>query len=190
MGNNSEPLIVTAGDTVRWVKGISPFYVDELLQIEPIDDAWALSYQLRAEGSKNITINASISGTNYQVTVLPVVTALWTAAEYTWDAYLTKTTDRYRVDRGRMEVLTDLATSSNYDGRSIEEIELAHVNEALNSEAKHTISSHTVGGHSISKVSRTDLIAHRDRLLITVNAQRRRRALGNSRAGTTIKARF
>lgn len=105
-----EPEFFIAGDTVKWTK--------ELLDYKPAD-GWVLSYALVQAGSQK-TITASDNGDgSHLATISAADSANYTAGTYYWQAYVTKSTERYLVCEGRVEVKQNFASMSNgHDGRS------------------------------------------------------------------------
>lgn len=114
---NTEPVAVTAGDTVAWLKTLSDY---------PANDGWSLSYVL-INGTAKITINASASGSDHLVSASAATTAGWTAGDYDYQAYVTKASDRYTVASGRIAIGKSFSAQTTLDTRS----SARHMLEAL-----------------------------------------------------------
>lgn len=98
-----EPEKIIAGDTLQFTKAISDY--------EPAD-GWALSYAL-VKDAVQITFTSSDNGDgSHLVTVAAATTAAYTAGVYKWQSYVTKTTERFAIDSGTMEVTADYATET------------------------------------------------------------------------------
>jgi hypothetical protein len=105
----TEPAQVTAGDTLRWRR--------EDLSDYPANDAWVLTYELRAAGGA-YTITASADGAAHAVTVAAATSAAYAAGTYTIGGYVAKAGQRFEVYRGTLVILPNLAASGVADRRS------------------------------------------------------------------------
>ena len=143
----SEPSEVTAGDTITWKISLSEFLAS---------DSWVLTYALVKDG-KVIFITASADGDDHLVEVLPTVTAKYDPGNYYFQAYVTKTTERYNVRSGMIEVLPDFAESTGYDNRSHAKKMYDILSDVL--EGKIDRQSYSIGGRSLAQFSYEELIA-------------------------------
>lgn len=105
----SVPAQVTAGDTIAWKITLADY---------PASAGWVLTYAL-ASAAVQIAITASASADDHLVSVAAATSAAYVPGTYSWQAYVTKTTERYMVDSGTIQVLPNLAVQSGgFDGRS------------------------------------------------------------------------
>ena len=105
---SSEPLQVTAGDTLQWTRDLADY---------PANDGWVLTYELRALGGA-YTITAAASGAQHAVTVAAATSTSYAAGTYTIGGYVTKAGQRFEVYRGTLVVLPNLAAGGAADRRS------------------------------------------------------------------------
>lgn len=97
----TEPTVIVAGDTASWTRQLADYLST---------DSWLLSYQYRLQnGTGTLTVNASTLGTGYAATITAVASAAIPAGVWSWDAYVTKAAERYRVDSGTLLVEPNLA---------------------------------------------------------------------------------
>lgn len=170
----TEPTQVNAGDTVQWTRQDLTDYL--------ATDGWALSYVLINSTSK-ITINAASDGSAYAVTVAAATTAGWTAGLYSWQAYVTKTTERFKIDEGSMEVLPNFAAASTYDSRSHAKTVLDAIEAVLESRATVDQESYSIMGRSLKRTPMADLLKLRDRYAALYAAEKNAENAKNGRPG-------
>jgi hypothetical protein len=113
----TEPEKITAGDLVQWKREAAGLSIPTG-EVPKASAGWALTYALVKSGVR-IAITAASSGDDFLVTLSAATTAVYTAGVYQWQAYVTKTTERYLVDSGSIEILPNFAAaSSGYDART------------------------------------------------------------------------
>lgn len=105
----TEPTKIVAGDYLAWKRSdLNSDYSNALYTLK-------YSARLEGDGTKEIEITASASGTDYLIEVASTVTALYNAGVYHWQAYIIRNSDsaRVTVDSGTFEVLnnSDVATA-------------------------------------------------------------------------------
>lgn len=122
----TEPTELRAGDTWQWRR--------EDLADYPAS-AWTLTYHFRNASAK-FDVSAIADGDDYAVTVAKASTGK-TPGWYDWVAVVADiaATQRFEVDRGRLEVLANYAPDAVLDGRSfarkmVDYIEAALLNRA------------------------------------------------------------
>lgn len=93
------PTEITAGDTLSWKITLGDY---------PASAGWVLTYAL-VNAAGQLTITAAASGDDHLVTVTAATSAAYAPGTYSWQAYVTKTTERYRVGNGMLVVLANLA---------------------------------------------------------------------------------
>ena len=85
----TEPTLLTAGDTWAWEITLADY---------PASAGWALSYALVSPTAR-IAITSAAAGDAHRVTVAATTTAGYAAGTYTWQSYVTRTTERHTVAR-------------------------------------------------------------------------------------------
>ena len=108
MTATTEPVRITAGDTIIWQKSLSDY---------PANDGWVLAYTLINAAAKK-TVTAAASGADHLVTITAATSAAWAAGLYTWVATVTKAAERYTVGTGSITVVADLAALATFDART------------------------------------------------------------------------
>lgn len=104
-----EPSKVRAGDTVTWLKSLADYPAG----------TWTLYYRFINSTAK-IDITAAASGSDHLVSVAKATSAVWTAGDYDYVAWVTDGTERVTVAQGRITVQPDLAavSAAGYDNRT------------------------------------------------------------------------
>lgn len=101
----TEPTIVTKGDTLKfkiWLDDYKP------------GDSWVLTYAL-VKSDDQVEITASDNGDGFHLVSESVT---WNAGVYKYQAYVTKSGERYTVRRGTITVKADFASeAAGLDGR-------------------------------------------------------------------------
>lgn len=151
-----EPTSIRAGDTLNWTKTLDDY---------PADDSWVLSYAFRGSpGTFDIT--AGSSGADHSVSVAAATTTSYDAGFYDVLGYVDKSSERYSVYEGRIEVLADLeAAGSSYDGRTHVKKTLDAIESVLENRASKEILESTIEGVAIKRIPHEDLIAMRGKYL-------------------------
>ena len=176
------PTTWVAGDTIKWDVTISDYKAS---------DGWSLTYEVKSKTANLSTITASADGDDFTVTVAASASASYSPGEYYYNAFVTKGSERYRVDEGAVTIEKDFQDSGNYDNRSHPEIVLDAIEAVLENRASKDQESYTIAGRSLARTSIPDLLVMRDRYKAEVvqakRADRIARGLGSS---ATIKTRF
>lgn len=150
---------ITAGDTLTFTKSVSGYAPE---------DGWTLSYAL-VSPSLRITFNATDNGdSTHLVTVAAATTATWAAGSYKWQSYVTKAAERFSVESGTFQILTNFATaSSGSDARShvrkvLDALDATIEGKATKDQISYSISFGDSGAsRSISRMSFSELIEAR-----------------------------
>jgi hypothetical protein len=132
----------------------------------PPSQGYALTYRLvRRDGTPGaITINATTSGEDYQVTVVSATTIGWTPGVYTWAAYASKAGERYTVDSGEITLVADPVTSAApFDMRGHAAKVLASIEALLEGKAAADVVEYSIAGRSIKKMSFSELLVVRQK---------------------------
>ncbi len=153
------PSILRAGDTTEWTESISDY---------PATDGWTLRFSLRAKDKSLIDITATASGADYAVTVTHSASKGWKAGDYYYQAFVYKetdglTTDRHTIQRGRIEILPNLADASSQDDfRSVAQINLDMLDAAISGNTSPDVMSYSIAGRSLSRFSKAELREERE----------------------------
>jgi len=98
-----EPESLVAGDTWKWERSLSDYLAS---------DSWVLAYYLRKSGSSAITVTSSANVDAHLVTVAAATTAAYTPGTWDFRGYVTKSTERFEVFNGVLEIETNPATAA------------------------------------------------------------------------------
>lgn len=161
----TEPTQFTAGDSLAWDR--------EDLTDYPASGGWSLSYALA--GPQKIAINATADGDHYHVRVDAIITRTWVAGQYWWEAYVTKTTERYRVAWGTIVILPNLQdAAAGYDGRSVAEKALEAWKELFFQLSEKKASTVSHGGKTYTEKDIPAVITAMEKAQALVNAEKAR----------------
>ena len=151
-----EPTTIQAGDTLIWQKSFTDYQAN---------DGWVLHYRIINSAGK-FDITSSASGAYHLVTATAATTATYTAGIYTLLGWVTKTTSRYSVYSGKVEVLPDLAAQvAGYDTRTTAKKVLDLLDAAMIASGSNAwTQSYTIEGRTISFRSPGDFIAYRSKV--------------------------
>ena len=171
-----EPKVLFSGDTWKWKR--------QDLSSDYPSSTWTLSYQARGATTGTISITSGRDGTSedYLVEVAASTTASYVSGKYTWDAYVTKSTERYQVRSGFWDVKANMATATaGYDGRSWARQTLDAVEARLTGRSSNEIDRYMIGDRQIVKMTIEELMVWRSKLKAEVtreeNAERISRGL-------------
>jgi len=145
----NEPLSFVAGDTVKWDREDLSNYPASI---------WTLKYYF-VKTNEQIVITASANGDHFRVVVAASVTANYSVGIYKWNAYVSKGTERYKVDEGTLEIKADYAAqTTGYDSRSHVKKTLDAIEAVIEGRATQDHLSYSIAGRSIAKISPEELI--------------------------------
>ena len=167
-----EPLALIAGDRWSWKR----------LDLTEYSTGYALSYsaRLEANGGEEITISASVSGTDFIVEVASGTTAAYPSGMYHWQAYITRASDNERVtiDSGTFNVHPnrDLETT---DPRSHAKLALDTIEKAIISRLNHTNESYSINGRSLTRTPLSELREIKNHYAGIYKAEQRRERVKN-----------
>ncbi len=184
--SETEPATLIAGDRVAWKR------TDLGGDYPPASYSLSYKARLNGAGSTSISISAGESGSDYIVEVGASTSASWTPGTYTWQAYITRTSDgeRITVDSGTFEVLANRATATS-DPRSHARIVLDAVEAVIEGRASKDQQSYSIGGRSLARTPITDLLLLRNQYKTEVNREKIAERIANGLdAGNTIRVRF
>jgi len=179
-----EPLAFIAGDRWSWKR----------LDLALYSSGYALTYSARreADGGEEITISASISGTDFIVEIPSATTAAYPPGVYHWQAYITRASDSQRItiDSGTFDVSPnrDLATS---DPRSHNKKVLDSIMAVIEKRATKDQESYSLNGRSLTRTSVEELQRLKNNYQAMYNAEVRRERIKNGLGHSgKIKTRF
>lgn len=170
----NEPQEIIAGDTLKWNRDDISDYL--------ASDGWALSYVL-INATNKITINASANGAGYSVNVAAGTTAAYTVGTYQWKAFVTKASERFKVDEGTIEVVPNFAVVSTYDSRSHAKKVLDAINAVIENRASVDQESYTIMGRSLKRTPMEDLLKLKDKYQALYNSEQNAENVRNGAAG-------
>lgn len=179
-----EPVEFTAGDLVQWRRTDYSDYADGLYTFE---------YVFRpSDGGDEVAVVASISGTEFHISMSSSVTATMRAARWHWQAYIIRTSDsaRIQVDVGSVYVRPNLVNVAD-DTRSHARKMLDQIEALIEGKGLSDVESYTIGGRQINKMSAMELTNwrthYRNEVAAEDDIERRRRGLASR---NTIRMRF
>lgn len=184
-----EPLTITAGDTLRFIKILPDFTADQ---------GWQLTYSARANGKSPIDFSATASGKDHLVNVAPTGTD-WTPGQYRIQGYVTnQTTGEKRTIYGEKEpafltVAPNLSAMSEDvpDMRSHNRKVLDAVQAAIEDHAKTGIVASNIEGTQVTCYTINDLLLLKQVYSANVRAEEEKARTSQGRAtGRRILARF
>lgn len=162
MTATTEPVRVTAGDTIIWLKSLSDY---------PASSGWALSYTLINSAAK-ITATATASGDDHLVSITAVTSAAYTPGTYTWSAVVSKAAERYTLGTGVISIAPNLSASATYDTRSSAKKALEGVNTLLESYgSKAYMQGYEIAGRRMQFQTPGDFLAFRSKLMAEVSKE-------------------
>lgn len=182
-----EPYEVTGGDTWKWDKSLADYKPSE---------SWVLSYSFRAKTGTgfNITAAANSANNGWNIVVAKSATVGYTAGEYDWQAYVTKSTERFMVDEGKLIVSANLnaaATGSTTDLRSHSKRMVDAIQAVLEGRVDSDVENYSIGGRSITKIPVTELVSILSTYEEKLEEEQKKRRLDNKHgSGRVVKARF
>lgn len=169
-----EPETLLIGDRWMWKR------VDLGSDYPPASYALSYSMQLLGDGNHTIAITASESGSDYIVEVSSAATAGYTAGDYRWYAFITRSSDSQRIEigTGSLKVVPNTA-SGHHDTSSHAEIMVRKIESVLQNRADADVASYSIAGRSLSKMSPEELTTWRDYYRAEVVRERRAERMAN-----------
>lgn len=147
------PKQFTAGDTLNWQVAIEDY---------PASAGWQLHYVF-INASQKITIDAAASGSNHLINIPASTSTTYGPGYYSWQAYVTKSAERYTVADGAVKILVNFSSqSAGFDNRT-------HVKKTLDAieswlENKNpAVAEYEIAGRRMRYIAIGDLLKLRDR---------------------------
>lgn len=168
-----EPKEVTAGDTITWTKTLPDY---------PANSGWVLSYVLINAANK-VQFSGSASGSDHLILIPATTSAAYKKGSYTYQAYVTKASERYTVGSGEIEIKPNLAAENALDNRSQVKRTLDAINAVIEKRASLDQESYTIAGRTLNRTPIADLIVLKNKYQALynseVNAARAAKGLGS-----------
>lgn len=150
----NEPLHARAGLTWEWERDFGTDYPAP---------TWTLTYYFK-NAAQNFSFGAAASGTKHKVTRTPAQTSPLVAGFYDWVAVVNDATNKYEVDKGRLEVLADYQVAGNRDDRTHARKMLEAIKTALEGfAASSPVKSYTIGNRTMTKADIPELLVLKSR---------------------------
>lgn len=118
----SAPTSLRAGDSVAWTETLPEY---------PPTDGWVLKYRALYPTGPAVDIASTPSGDAYAVALTPAATAAFTPGRASLVSWVERADERITLGAQPLEILPDLATVAEFDGRSANERGLADARAAL-----------------------------------------------------------
>lgn len=150
-----EPTSIVAGDTIQWYRtDLSDFPSSE----------YTLKYVIYNSG-KSYEVTAAASGSGYLVTIAATTSDDYTAGDYKWDAFCSKTGERYKVDTGYVTIKKDtgaLTGGGGYAYSSTVKTIYDAIEAVILGRASKDQEEFTIQGRSLKRTPIADLIKLRN----------------------------
>ena len=172
---------IIAGETLSFTESHSDYKAS---------DGWALTVYLR--GQQDIEISGTADGDDFDCTVAYSTTVNWKAGNYWFETYVTKGSERYRVDYGQCVITQGLmGVAGTHDGRSDVKQILDAIEATLLGRATRDQLSYSIAGRTLEKIPIPDLIQLRDKLKAEYESELAAERIDKGLAsGKKIKVRF
>jgi hypothetical protein len=186
----TEPESFTAGDLVAWKREAAALVIPTG-EAPKASAGWALTYALVKTGAR-IAITAAASGDDHLVSIAAATTAGYAAGTYAWQAYVTKTTERYLVGSGTIRILPNFAAAAGgHDARSHVKRVLDAIEAKLEARASKEQEQMVVGGQVVGMMPIHRLLEWRDRYRAAYeNEQAAERVANGLGSGKQVLVRF
>lgn len=146
-----EPLIITAGSTIKWTKNLTDY--------KP-EDSWILTYSIFNASSQYAITATDNNDSTHLVTIAAGVSADYKAGVYQWQAWATKSGERFDVGCGDIQINAN-AASGGVDGRSHVKKTLDAIETTIERRSSQGLESYSMADVSVTKRSTEDLLALR-----------------------------
>lgn len=150
----TEPVTLVAGDTAKWAK----FLPDYLAS-----DGWTLTYRLASPSAAMVIEATAGSSGEHLITVPAATTATWAAGGYEWRAQVSKSSEVYTVDSGRLQIAPVFGTTG-LDARSAARKALDAVEAVILGRATTGVAEYQIAGRQLRHIPIPELLTLRDSL--------------------------
>jgi hypothetical protein len=173
------PKKLTAGESLSWSVSLSDYLASE---------SWVLTYTL-VKSDTRIQIVSSASDDDHLIEIPSTTTENYSPGTYDYQAHIFNGAEKYQVDAGVIEVVTNFAAqSSGFDSRSHAKIVLDALEAAIEGRASKTQMSQMVGSVQVQHMTLTEQIKIRDQYAFKYRKELV--AAGKIKSRRTIKTRF
>lgn len=137
----------------------------------PASAGWSLVYKLiPLTTGTPITITSAASGDDHLVQVSTTTTAAYTAGQYSWVCYATKSGERQTLQQGQITIQADPSNATALDGRSFAAKTIAAI-ESWMQNRDPGVAEYTVQGRAMKYWSPADLLKLRNQLQAELRAE-------------------
>ena len=175
------PASIRAGSTIKW---------REDSQVDPFGEAiqstgsWAMKFYLRTNtASEGHTATGSTYGTGWEFSISATDSAGFDAGDWFWNCEVSKSSDKYIVGSGALEVLQSLAYTSTpgaLQGKSQVEQDLDSVQSAIRTLVSGgVVKEYAIGGRSLKKYELADLMSLESRLKFQLKREQKADLIAN-----------
>ncbi|HEY8562802.1 MAG TPA: hypothetical protein VIL74_20660 [Pyrinomonadaceae bacterium] len=140
----------TIGESLSWEKSFSDY---------PASDGWTVTYYFRGAGT-GFDVVGTASGDDFEFTVAGTVTAGCAAGKYYYQAFATKGSESFLVDKGEANVLTgfgSVATGTTVDNRSEVKKTLDAIDARLQGDVTRGVLEYTIADRQLQRYSLKEL---------------------------------
>jgi hypothetical protein len=145
-----EPIQITAGDTLSWIRYFSDY---------PASAGWQLTYSIRGNGQQ-IDFSSTANGDSHVILVEAAVTATWLPAAYEMEGYAENIASalRERIYKNNLTISQNLEGSSgDTDTRTFAQKMLELTQKMLADALAHNVVESDVEGTRIKRMLEADL---------------------------------
>lgn len=153
---------LTAGDTWEWARELSDYPAPTW------DTAWYFE-----KSDHSFDVAGVDSGTQHSATVAASTSVDIKVGRYRWTLLATSGSTRKTVESGWTEVLRNPAAAGNFDHRTTTRKTLEMIEAYLEDPNNLNAASYSLGGRSLSRHSRSELEAEKEKLRARVQAEER-----------------
>jgi hypothetical protein len=115
--------------------------------VEYLPASWSLDYRFAGQTVLTASGVANTQGTGWTLTLTAAQTAQLLPGVYSFQAYVTKSTERYTVFEGTITVRQNLATTAaGYEARSTARVWLDQIEKALSDWSKDPYAEYEIAG--------------------------------------------
>jgi hypothetical protein len=176
------PAAFRSGDTVAWALTLPDY---------DAADGWLLTYTFVSPAQVK-TLTASGAGTTYTTTLAAADSVAWAAADFAWQATISKGGERYTVGTGRITVLPSLVGAvAGLDSRGHARKVVDAIEAVIEGRAGEAESDLQINGRAIKYIPVAELLALRDRYKLELNMGAAAGAFANTPRGMPdLRVRF
>lgn len=153
----TEPLVLTAGDTWAWNKTLADY---------PPSEGWVLGYAIRgASVLPNVSVVVTSLAAGYSITVAPSATTSLAPGAYQWQSFVDGAGafagQHFTVDSGVITVVRSMSAVVDNSAQTHAERTLAIIEAKIEGRLTADFESYSINGRSIMKIPLKELIVLR-----------------------------